>query len=99
MVGGTFDWVKHLMNGMLADSVHNAVISEKNLFFADLHLAVCPSWDLNNHVQDGLLLIGIKGDIVEWRNWNAILFDVDTVLQSVWSSDLSDSVFGSHCCI
>lgn len=84
---------------MLADSIQSAVVREKNLFLADLHLAICPSWDLNDHVQDSLLLIGIKGDIVERRNWNSILLDIDTVLQSVWSSDLSDSVFGSHCCV
>jgi hypothetical protein len=30
------------------------------------------------------------------RNGDSILLDVDAVLQSIWSSDLSHLVFGSH---
>jgi len=69
----------------------------EELFLRDLELAVCPSWDLNNHVQDGLLLIGIERDIVEGRDRDAILLDVDAMLESVRCSDLSSLVLGSHC--
>jgi hypothetical protein len=63
-------------------------------------LAIGPSWDLNDHVQYGLLLVGIQRDVVEGRNGDAILLDVDAVLQSVWASDLSDLVGrgGGHVC-
>ena len=30
-----------------------------------LHLSIGPSWDLDDHVQNGLLLVGIQRDIVE----------------------------------
>ena len=30
-----------------------------------LKLAIGPSWDLNDHVQDSLLLVGIQRDIME----------------------------------
>ena len=77
---------------MLADSIQSAVVREKNLFLADLHLAICPSWDLNDHVQDGLLLVGVERNIVEGRDGNAILLNEHTVLESVGGTDLADRV-------
>ena len=59
-------------------------------------LGVGPSRDLDDHVQDGLLGVGIGGDVVEGRDGDAILLDVDTVLQGVGSADLADGVLRSH---
>jgi len=66
---------------------------------ANLHLCVGPSWDLDDHVQDSLLLIGVKRNIVEGRDWDAILLNVDAVLQSVWCSDLAGGVLRGHICV
>jgi hypothetical protein len=59
-----------------------------------LHLSIGPSWHLNNHVEDGLLLVGIKGNVVEGRARNAVLLDVDAVLEGVGSADLACRVHG-----
>jgi hypothetical protein len=62
-----------------------------------LELGIGPSRNLNNHVENGLLLVGIEGDIVEGGDGEAILLDVDAVLQSVLGGNLADRVLGSHC--
>jgi hypothetical protein len=59
-----------------------------------LHLAIGPARDLNDHVQDGLLLVGVQRDIVEGRDGHAILLDVDAVLQRVGAADLAGLVGG-----
>ena len=59
---------------------------------AYLLLSVGPARDLNNHVQDVLLLIGVERDIMEWRDGDAILLVVDTVLQRVGLANLADGV-------
>lgn len=59
---------------------------------AYLLLSVGPARDLNNHVQDVLLLIGVERDIVERRDGDAILLVVDTVLQRVGLANLADGV-------
>lgn len=64
----------------------------EGLLLGDLKLAIGPSWDLNDHVQDSLLLVGVQWDIVERRDWLSILLDVNTVLQGVWSTNLADRV-------
>ena len=46
----------------------------------NLHLCVGPSWDLNDHVKEGLLLIGKQGDIMEGGDGAAVLLNVDTVI-------------------
>lgn len=61
-----------------------------------LHLAIGPPRDLNDHVQDGLLLVGVQGDIMERGDGHAILLDIDAVLKSVWAGDLSGLVGRSH---
>lgn len=68
----------------------------EELLLGDLKLSISPSRNLNNHVQDGLLLVGIEGNIVEGGDGNAILFDVDTVLQGVWSGNLAKVEVGGH---
>ena len=58
----------------------------------DLELGICPSGNLNDHVEDGLLLVGVEGNIVERRDGDAVLLDVDAVLEGVGSSDFADAV-------
>ena len=63
-----------------------------------LLLGVGPARDLDDHVQDGLLLIGVEGDVVEGRDGHAILLDVNTVLQRKGLGDLADGVrHGGRC--
>lgn len=57
-----------------------------------LLLSVGPAGDLNDHVQDLLLLVGVEGDIVEGRDGDAILLNVNTVLQRVRLSDLANGI-------
>ena len=54
-----------------------------------LLLGVGPARDLDNHVEDGLLVIGVEGDIVEGRDRDTILLDVYPVLQGVGLADFS----------
>ena len=63
-----------------AGSVGSESSQHRHSSSAHLHLGVGPSWDLNDHVHDGLLLVGVERDIMEWRDWLAILLDVDAVL-------------------
>lgn len=32
------------------------------------YFGVCPTWDFDHHVEQGLFDIGIQGNVVEWRN-------------------------------
>jgi len=68
----------------------------EKFLLGDLKFTVGPSWDLDDHVENCLLFIGIQRNVVEGRDWDSILLNVDTVLQSVWGTDLSDTVLGSH---
>jgi hypothetical protein len=63
---------------------------------AYLLLGVGPARDLNDHVQDGLLLVGIEGDVVEGRDGLAILLDVDAVLKGVRSRNGAGGVLGGR---
>jgi hypothetical protein len=65
--------------------------------FSYLHLSISPARHLNDHVEDSLLWVGIKRDIVEWRDRFAILFNEDTVLQGVGRTNLPDGVIGHVC--
>ena len=70
-----------------------------------LHLCVGPAGHLDNHVEDGLLLVGVQRDIVEGRDGHPILLDVDAVLKSVGGANLAGRVLArglgngerSHC--
>ena len=61
-----------------------------------LHLAIGPARNLNDHVQDGLLLVGVEGNIVERRDGHAILLDINAVLQRIGARDLACLVGRSH---
>lgn len=63
---------------------------------AYLLLGVGPARNLNDHVQDGLLLVGIEGDVVEGGDGLAILLDEDAVLKGVGSADRADGVLGGR---
>jgi hypothetical protein len=63
---------------------------------AYLLLGVGPARDLNDHVQDGLLLVGIEGDVVEGRDGLAILLNVDAVLKGMRSRNRAGGVLGGR---
>ena len=77
---------------MLLDTIHCWDSGGRPYFL----LGICPPWDLDDHVQDGLLLVCIEGDIVEGRADSSIHFNIDTVLQGVWSTDLADTKAWRH---
>lgn len=57
-----------------------------------LHLRVSPAGHLNDHVEDGLLLVGVERDVVPWRDELAVLLDVDAVLKGVGGANLAGGV-------
>lgn len=57
-----------------------------------LHLGISPPGDLHYHVQHSLLVIGIKRNVVERGYHDSILLNVDTVLQSIGSTNLPDGI-------
>ena len=61
-----------------------------------LKLAIGPARNLNNHVEDGLLLVGIEGNVVKGRDGDAILLNVNSVLERVGSANLADLERGRH---
>jgi len=62
-----------------------------------LLLGIGPTGDFDNHVQNGLLLIGIEGNVVEGRDWDTILLNEDTVVKGVSSANVASGVLRSHC--
>ena len=62
----------------------------------DLLLGIGPARDLDDHVKDGLLGIGVERDVVEGRDGHTVLFDVHAVLERVGGGDLADAVGGRH---
>lgn len=59
-----------------------------------LQLSIGPSGNLDDHVEDGLLLVGIERDVVEGRDGSAILLDVAAVIESVFGSKLANRELG-----
>jgi hypothetical protein len=59
-----------------------------------LELCIGPSWDLDDHVEDSLLLIGKQGDVVKRRKRCSIFLDEATVFEGVGGTDLAGSVLG-----
>ena len=55
-----------------------------------LELSIGPPGNLHDHVQNGLLLIGIEGDVVEGRDRLAILLDENAMLEGVGGANLPD---------
>ena len=59
---------------------------------AYLHLGIGPAGHLNDHVEDRLLLVGVEGDVVPWRDELAVLLDEDAVLERVGCGNLAGGV-------
>ena len=57
-----------------------------------LLFGIGPAGDLDDHVQDSLLLIGIERDVVEAGDGLAISLDVHTVVEGVGLANLADGV-------
>lgn len=38
---------------------------------------------LDDHVEDGLLLVGVQRNVMEGGDWDTILLDVDSVLEGL----------------
>jgi len=81
--------VSHISELALLDILFDGI---EGFLLANLHLSVGPARNFNNHIEDRLLLVGIKRDIVEWRKWDAIFLDKDAVLESVGRANLSRSI-------
>lgn len=78
--------------GWRGTSATSAALNGTQLGATHLHLSVAPAGDLDDHVEDGLLLVGIERDVVPCRDGLAVLLDEDTVLERVRRSDLADRV-------
>ena len=91
-----FDWVQFLLFGNLKVLVQQQWLQEWNgrVMMTYLHFGISPAWNLHNHVKNGLLLIGVQGDVMKGRQWDTILFNVDAMLQCVGGPILSDRVPG-----
>lgn len=73
-----------------------AVLAGVGAVFSHLELGIGPAGDLNDHVKNGLLLVCVQGNVVEGGDGNAILLDVDAVLQGVWRGHLAHGIRRSH---
>jgi hypothetical protein len=87
------DFVLAVVCGVMEHSVERNPTAMAKTY---LHLAIGPARDLNDHVQDGLLLVCIQRDIVERRDGHAIFLDVNAVLQGIGTRDLSRLVGRGH---
>jgi hypothetical protein len=91
------DGVERLLLGDLSRSVSKANISRgrslgRQLGDTHLHLGIGPAGHLNNHVEDGLLLVGIERNVVPWRDELPVLLNEDTVLERVGRADSAGGV-------
>ena len=57
-----------------------------------LLLGIGPTGNLDDHVEDGLLLVGEQRNVVEGRDWLAIFLEVDAVLEGVRGGDGAHSI-------
>ena len=74
MVGeAVADETQAALLGVLFDGV-------KGLFLADFHLGVGPTRDLDDEVEDAIVLVGEKRDVVEGGHHLALVLDVDSMI-------------------
>lgn len=95
LLGVLLDGVEELLLGDLVGLVESALcvrIEAGRGGQLYLLLGVGPAGDLNDHVQDGLLSIGVEGDVMEGRDGLAILLDINTVLQRERLGNLANGV-------
>ena len=52
----------------------------EGLLLADFHLGVGPAGDLDDHVEDAIVPVGEKRDVVEGGDDLAVSFDEDSVI-------------------
>lgn len=52
----------------------------ESLLFGDLHFSISPAGDFDDHVEDAVVLVREKRDIMEGGYDRTILFDVDSVV-------------------
>ena len=52
----------------------------EGLLLADFHLGVGPTRDLDDHVEDAIVLVGEKRDVVEGGQDLTVFLDVDSVI-------------------
>lgn len=95
LLGVLLDGVEELLLGDLNTMLGQRQFPLAGFRSAYLLLGVGPAGNLNDHVEDCLLSVGIEGDIVEGRDRLAILLDVHPVLQGEGLADLADGI--GHC--
>jgi len=75
--------------GILFDGV-------EGLLFGYFHLGVGPTGDLDDHVEDAIVPVGEKRDVVEGRDDLTVSFSVDPVIEGVGCADETRCILGSH---
>ena len=63
----------------------------------NLLLGIGPAGNLDDHVENGLLLVGVQGNVMEGRDDLVALLNVDAMVEGVLGRNLADGIFGSHC--
>jgi hypothetical protein len=77
--------VAHIAQTALLNILFDGI---ERLLLGDLHLGVSPARNFDDHVQDSVVLVCEKGDVVKGGHDSAILFDVD----SMFYINLSESI-------
>lgn len=60
----------------LLDILFNGI---EGFLLGNFHLCIRPTRNFDDHVEDAVVLVGEERDVVEGRDYGAILFDVDAV--------------------
>jgi hypothetical protein len=69
--------IAHVAQTTLLDVLLDRV---ERLLLRDLHLGIGPAGNFDDHVEDAVVLVREKWDIVEGGHNRAILLDVDSVI-------------------
>jgi len=77
----------------LLDILFNGI---EGFLLGNFHLSIRPARNFDDHVEDAVVLVCEKRDVVEGRDDGAILFDVDAVFKSVCRADEAGSILRSH---
>jgi len=62
----------------------------------NFHLCVSPAGYFDDHVEDAIVLVSKKRDVVEGRDNRAVLFNVYAVFECVGCANETGSVLRSH---
>ena len=52
----------------------------EGLLLGDFHLCVGPARNLNNHIQDSIILVSEKRNVMEWGDDISVLLDKDAMV-------------------